>query len=306
VAPTPPASVALDAEAALRALMATGLGRWDALVALAEAGVARGALPVPAGVPVRAVIAHAGLPQALLAFDRLAERDPHGANATLNAYLEGRRVDGELNLGQRPWLTCLPAGLEVAGPLRLDWSGLTSLPPRLRVGGDLNLEGTPLTHLPEGLEVGWNLLAAGSRIERLPEAFRFGRTLDLRHTRLQILPEGLQVLGGLMVTGTPLRALPAGLQVKLDLFAGASGIETLPAGLKVGGTLVLDGTPVRSLPKGLSVVGDLAIRDCPAWDGWIPEDTQVGGLVFTEELTSFEDQVGLSAWRKRHPLGQRP
>jgi hypothetical protein len=295
--------------------MATGASRWDALVALAEAG-GEAAL-APLGIPAKSLKAYLEFKDARAAFDRLAKRDPVGANLALNAYLEGRTLDDNVVLKGRPWITSLPEGLRVMGFLRLDGTGITRLPDRFTVGRWLAVDHTPLESLPEGLTVNEFLDISYTQVKALPERFRVGGYLNLSHTGISALPDGLAVdsflslngcpiatlPAGLRVNGllslkdTPVRALPEDLVVSESLVLTGSRIERLPDCVKkVGGSLHLDQTPItalpdglevthyltlegasiRSLPAGLAVKGSLILNGCADWDGRIPEDAKVG------------------------------
>jgi hypothetical protein len=149
-----------DPEGAVRALMATGMPRWDAMVALLGAGVDPWAFVALRGLPKDRLRAFPDAQEAMAAFHGIHREDSWGANAALNAYLEGRTVEGNLSLTPFTWVEGLPAGLVVRGHLHLGPFHLSrarpwaTLPEGLRVGGGLFLRGTQLATLPKGLWVG--------------------------------------------------------------------------------------------------------------------------------------------------------
>jgi hypothetical protein len=100
----------------------------------------------------------------------------------------------------------------------------------------------------------------------------------------------------------------------------------LPEGLKVRGNLDLQGCGgLKALPAGLDIGGDLILNGCGAWDGFLPEDIQVGGGIDLVAIgktaappgrapaplrfhrTTYRDhRFSLEAFRKRFPQGCRP
>jgi hypothetical protein len=158
--PQPSATVptlgAATIQGTLDALAATGLCLWDAMVALVEAGTEPTALPLPDGFPCEAVRGFLGPVEAANHFDELAEAgDAKGAALGMNAYLTGRRVRRDLDLGNGyPWLTSLPAGLEVAEDLLLGRTAIPELPAGLSVGKDLYLTNSAFEAFGPGLRVG--------------------------------------------------------------------------------------------------------------------------------------------------------
>jgi hypothetical protein len=291
---------------------------WDAMVALVGEGLAPAAFPVLAGVPTRAVALYRDLASALRAFIQIGSLPPAApaaANAALNAYLTGRRVEGDLNLTDLQWPLALPEGLTVTGSVQLIRSGMRSLPADLRVDGDLDATLTKVETLPRGLRVGGSLTFYGCPLQALPDDLHVRGGLNLERTPLTALPKGLRVDGHLSMGKTRVQALPDDLVVKGRIFLAHSEIKRLPAGFKVFAGMTLENTPIAELPKGLTVLGDLDLRDCrnlrrlPAglkvqrelfltgsgWDGHLPEDAEVGRLVVDGKRLSAE------AWRADHP-----
>jgi hypothetical protein len=87
---------------------------------------------------------------------------------------------------------------------------------------------------------------------------------------------------------------------------GMAWLTSLPDGLRVDGYLGLNETGLRSLPRGLRVEGNLTLFDAPAWDGRIPEDTEVGGTVYTEwGADGIPLGPTLAEWRARYPHGMQ-
>jgi hypothetical protein len=140
----------------LLTLMATGARRWDALLALRDAGLDPAAHLAAAGIPPNALLPFSDVDDAIGRLAVVATRDPEGANAGLNAYLDGLGVEGGLNLTHASWVTSLPAGLTVWGNLNLNDAGIRTLPANLEVWGMLMLSGTPVRSLPAGMRV-WSL-----------------------------------------------------------------------------------------------------------------------------------------------------
>jgi hypothetical protein len=227
-----------DPKAMLVALRATGATQWEAL-ALAAQALGEAALRPR----WEAWATRVNRPDTFLkAMDEVAKVAPGLAQAWLYAWLGGRTIEGDLDLGNRSWVSALPAGLTVRGGLRLDGATVSVLPAALTVGDWFNAEGLPLTALPEDLRVGSHLALAKTKIEVLPDRLRFLRGLDLE--------------------GAPITALPDGLTLELYLN--------------------LCNTPIVALPKGLRVGSILDLRACTRWDGQIEPDTQVDQFVFTD------------------------
>jgi hypothetical protein len=153
---------------------------WDAAVSLVAAGLDRGDVAILAGVPRRALKPFPTLDAVLRACAGVARTDPAAANATLNAYLAGRHLEGGLVLEGLEWLTALPQGLRVVGFLQVMDTPLASLPKGLVVDGYCTLWETQVRSLPEGLQVGQGLLLFGETIQTLPEGLRVGGELDLK------------------------------------------------------------------------------------------------------------------------------
>jgi hypothetical protein len=119
-----------DLEAAITTFMATGLDRWDAIVALAESGVDLGPLGL-AGVPREWFGSWETPYDALDTMAFFGTTHPEGANALLNVWLEGRNLTN-LDLSDWAWVRSLPAGLDT-DCLNLDHSGIVTLPAGLNV-----------------------------------------------------------------------------------------------------------------------------------------------------------------------------
>jgi hypothetical protein len=167
-----------DADLALLALMAMGLCRWDAMVALVEGGVPAAAFPGLESVPKEALKEPYLAAGGAGVLDQIAKADGDLANAILNLYLEGRTCEGGLHIGNRPWIRSLPAGL--------------------RVGGDLNLEGTQVERIGAGLWVDGRLSLHRTPIQSLPAGLTV-QDVDLSSTGVAILPQGLRVAGLLIL-----------------------------------------------------------------------------------------------------------
>jgi hypothetical protein len=174
-----------EAQASLTALLATGLRRWDAMLALVEAGVEPGLFPELAGLTAEnlKIMAFEGptvWPDGVL--EATARRSSEQANALLGAWLEGATLPRAPRLEYEHWITALPAGVTVGGDLLLKRSGITTLSPGLRVEGMLDLRYTQVSELPEGISA--QVLDLGStRIRSLPRGLRLERALDLTGCR---------------------------------------------------------------------------------------------------------------------------
>ena len=196
----------------------------------------------------------------LRSLDRIAVSEPEAANAWLNAWLANHEVEVDLDLDRKTWVTSLPDGLVLAGNLWLSRSGIQKLPAGLTVKGGMSLQLTEVSEIPADIKIGGDL--------------------DLRKSKVTALPDGLKVGGSLDLENLP--------------------IDRLPDGLEVGGSLYLDGSFLVSLPAGLIVGKTLFVDICHRWDGLIPADTHVGGLVITK---CFPDGVPLATWRDANPRG---
>jgi hypothetical protein len=151
----------LDGAAMITALIATGSSRWDALLTVKNL-TSRKRYPNLDGVPRVALCPFINEEVALRAFRKLAAKDPIGANAALNAYLEGRSVDGEdgLWLDGCAWVTSFPPGVFCFGPLSLKGTAVTALPDGLN-GEWIDLSNTPIRSLPAGLNAFRSLMLEG-------------------------------------------------------------------------------------------------------------------------------------------------
>ncbi len=96
-------------------------------------------------------------------------------------------------------------------------------------------------------------------------------------------------------------SLPRGLWVGGYLYLDQFHLPSLPEGLRVGDVLWLDRSRIKALPAGLEVGSYLFLRNCPAWDGQIPQDTRVKLFVFT---TRHPNGLYLADWRCRYPHGE--
>jgi hypothetical protein len=213
---------------ALSALEATGLSHWDALLELVDNGVPVRDIPYLDRIPEDVIRRFDSVDEAVIAITDLAKTEKVGANAALNAYLSGRKVQSLYLRGM--WVKSLPEGLGVSGKLEVAFTSITTLPSGIRIGGHLNLEGSDIRSLPEGLALG----------------------------------------GGLNLHRTLIRTLPLGLRV---------GLEPM----------------LRMLAK-------LDLRECPEWDGHIPEDAEILGMVVTD---MHPRGITLKDWRTAHPYGER-
>jgi hypothetical protein len=258
-------------EAEVRELMGKGLTRWDAMLALVEAGIDPGEIIGLQGVPKAALFAAPdaqSFARGLAQMDGgLAMTDPAGANRALGAYLAGRTIEGDLDFYEFRWVTSLPEGLKVRGDVVLVETGLKDLPDDLEVDGCLYVGESALTVLPRGLVVGGQL--------------------DLRDTGVRSLPPDLKV-ASLNLEYTHVKDLPASVAVAHELNAWASDLETLPDHLHLTGDLILARSKLVSLPKGLVVGQCLDLMSCLNWDGVLPDDLQVGGEVRTD-ATCLDD-----------------
>lgn len=186
-------------------------------------------------------------------------------------------------------LTALPAGLSVAGDLKLErCSGLTTLPPSLLVGASLGLtDCASLTSLPSDLRVVSDIICSGLKsLSSLPVRLNVGGDLWLLEcTKLMSLPTELSVMGELRLQGcTSLTSLPTEMRVAGDLFLigcdslvsilpglnvegslyirNCTNLASLPSGLRIAGLYIRKNSGVTSLPSDLHVDGSLTLDDC--------------------------------------------
>jgi hypothetical protein len=185
----------VDHGATVRALLATGMLRWDAMLTLVEGGgVDPRCIPGLEGVPPDTVKTM-NLDDFYLTIAIVGEKDPEGCNAFVNAYLEGREVEDDLELTW-PWLKTLPKGLVVHGRVELQGSGVVALPDGFKVKGCLWLERTPIAALPKGLDVEEVLDLRGCTQwdGRIPKDARIGyRQSDAHNIFTDAHPAGLTV-----------------------------------------------------------------------------------------------------------------
>jgi hypothetical protein len=217
-----------DLEDMAQAMMATGLSHWQAMVNLHDSGLALASCPSLGLAPRAELYAFTGFEDMWIVLHKLAKRNPDGANALLNAYLEveGRPLNRDLDLSDCDYVMNLPAGLDVRGRLYLLGGKLTALPEGLRVGGTCCLSWTNLTALPEGFMVpGGDLELFGVPLTALPRGLVVGGYLELSESRLDALPEGLKVKGD------------------LDLRACRTWNHKIPADAEVGGLVRTDHHP---------------------------------------------------------------
>jgi hypothetical protein len=305
-----------DRKGELQTLMATGLPRWDAMVALVAAGVAPGEFPELRGAPSDLLREGVAMGVVQAAIEGVAVKDPELANDLMNAYLAGRAVDGNLEFAEADWITWLPEGLVVRGDLSLSESSIqrlpeglvvegncylqrtfmTTLPRGLTIGGDLDLEGADVEDLPPDLKVGGKLDLTATQVEEVPATVVVGGSLLAGETRLGGLPGRLRIHGDLDLRGTAICELAAGTEVDGDLRLTGTRVCALPDGLRVGEDLSLSGSQLVRLPAALVVGKDLWLHVLPTWDGRLPEDLQVGGLVRNE---AFPEGLTLAALRER-------
>jgi hypothetical protein len=195
-----------DPEPLILTLMATGQTRWDAALTVLAAGAEPATIPFLRGVPAECLCSFERVDDALPAFQRVAEADPVGANAALNAFLAGRGLVGievrwlELAMNW-PWVTILPDGLRVDRPLEIRAPRLAAWPDRFQADGGLRLRGGVTAILGRGLTVGGHLILEGVPFRALPAGLRVGGDLVLRQCPFWDgrVPEDAQV-GGLVVT----------------------------------------------------------------------------------------------------------
>jgi hypothetical protein len=142
-----------------------------------------------------------------------------------------------------------------------------------------------------------------SWITELPANLDVSYGLDLEGTEVAALSGLTHVDGDLCVDDTPLATLPDGLRIAGDCYLRRVPLRATPDRLTVRDTLILDGSAFVTLGKGLKVNSDLNLEGCPNWDGRIPADTEVGGLVVTDR---HSQGLFLGDWRRLHPAGERP
>jgi hypothetical protein len=219
------------------------------------------------------------------------------------------RIDGSCQLKHLPAMTELPKGLAIGGHLEVvRCDNLKIVPADLKTGTDLQFYDCPaLTDLPAGLAVGGSVMFHGcGNLRSFPncpsaKSISFKNCLGLTELPLDLTERSLFLVGC-----SNLKGLPPGITEYTFLnLCGCRSIEALPDGLKVTpDRLFLDDcVALRHLPKGLEVTLDLQMKGCEAWDGQIPEDATIGGLVVTD---GHPEGISLATWRELHPQGERP
>jgi hypothetical protein len=193
-----------DPKAALAALMATGLDRWD--------GIAHLVASLPWEDAARFWVAQVRKltsgPNITDALDRIAALNPKAASRALEALPSGMAIKGDLRLRDRPWVVSLPHGLQVDGVVSLEGCvSLLAIPTGLkahacRAEGCPWVEGAPP---PSDLDLGWVL--GPDRIRRLalftdgqPHGHRAGLFTGPAGDPLATLPGAQATLQALLAT----------------------------------------------------------------------------------------------------------
>jgi hypothetical protein len=165
-------AIGMDAnpDTALTALMATGMGRWDASTELFANGLRPSRLE---GVPDAIVRPYPNDMEAIFAYSKLDMVNTPGATAFLNAYLEDRSISGDLDLKFHALLTPFPNGVKVSGWAAFSkCESLASIGDGIAVARGLNLEGcSNLASLPKGMVIGtWlDLRRCSAWDDRIPD-----------------------------------------------------------------------------------------------------------------------------------------
>lgn len=248
---------------------------------------------------------------------------PEAANAALNGWLRGMELAiYRFDLGNAPWLTCLPDGMRIDGWLALDGCvNLRMLPMDLVVTKGLCAKDcVNLRSLPDVIDLETHLNIVGCRsLERLPDGMRVGGNAYLdRCDALKSLPKGMRVGGNLYLSGcVGLRELPEDIGdedsggIGAIVLDGCSGLMSLPERMVVRDGLDLTGcSGLVRLPERLAMDdGNLDLRGCVRWDGRIPAWDGVDMLVTDMTYDAGMGSAGngwitLSEWRDRYPHGE--
>jgi CheY-like chemotaxis protein len=136
------------------------------------------------------------------------------------------------------------------------------------------------------------LIRLAKPLEASRDKVVFDRTIELGR------PDSLRCPSGVRTALTDFPAIRNAEWIRCDQL---QALARIPEGLEVR-RLDIEACPnFRSLPQSLRC-GLLLIRDCPQWDGVIPDGVDVLQLVATD---AHPDGVALSAWRLAHPHGEK-
>lgn len=164
-----------SADGALSGFQATGMDKWEAFGHMASV------FNSITDWAFWAVRKCSGFEEAQAAADSLSVDFPTLADHLLREGLRNQRVDDDLTLSGREWITVLPQGLQVTGHLELvGCRSILELPEGLQVGGNLNLlDCAGLVRLPIGLVVGKDIFLDGCIALNgiLPSDAKIGRSL---------------------------------------------------------------------------------------------------------------------------------
>jgi hypothetical protein len=115
---------------------------------------------------------------------------------------------------------------------------------------------------------------------------------------LRIVPGGLESLIG---RGEDVRVVrfPEGAVIDGHVqIANMDDLVGLPNGFRVTGSVTIANCGgFRSIGTGLEVAGDVNIWRCRRWDGIIPRDARIGGMIRTEGIPDMG--LRLPKWRER-------
>jgi hypothetical protein len=165
-------------------------------------------------------------------------------------------------------------------------------------------------------DLAWELVCAdppfgSALLKALPVGFTAFRgpvaaspdSIFLPNTDLAALPQGLTVEGSLVVQDNrKLALLPDDLTVTDDLNATDCALTAVGRNLKVQRHLDLEGNGhLVTLGKGLQVADGINLRRCPAWDGRLPVDAQIGGTIYSDR---YPRGTWIVTWRTLFPDGE--
>jgi hypothetical protein len=167
-------------------MMATGMSRWNATIAMVEEGADPKSFELLDGIP-KVFVRHY---EDVLSIERILRLTPGtigpDAERTLNAWLRDQTLDGDLDLSDHGWVGSLAnaTGLHVTGNLEIRRSGVTELPEGLVVDGDICLsDSLDIRTIPANVSVGGSLDLYKSGVETLSTGLKVGANLDLRSSR---------------------------------------------------------------------------------------------------------------------------
>jgi hypothetical protein len=291
-----------DLDAIVAAVLATGGDLGEIALALRDGGAGPEAFRslLPQAVAWLAGLAYRhGEPEHLPAAVRtLLEANQDLANTALEGQGSFPVIGGTFDFSRLEGLTELRGRFAPNVMFLNECPNLERLRARLLVNNALRLGGcAALVELPADLKVHGILDISGCVALRIiPATATISAALDASGcSALEGLPDTLEVTGYLDLSGcSSLRRLPEGLSAGGDLnLSDCIALTGLPDRIRTRERLLADGClSLRSLPPGLEAK-KLSLLRCPAWDGILPDDAEVG-VIITDD---FPDGLSSEAYR---------